>query len=168
MRACQRPSPSSYFLAVQARVIQASNQEVDLLNEGFLDRQRRSSQLLNGPLREVDIHRAFLDFAGLAPGRRFFRKAAISAPFLNGPWYGPFSASARLALTMRCCSGVYSSGARNLERPIANWGVMTILFPTARTSTNSPSARPTAERTVRGMVIWPLCWTLTRVLIGLL
>jgi len=45
------------------------------------------------------------------------------------------------------------------------WGVMTIFLPTARTSTRSPSFKPTAERTLLGMVIWPLGRTLTRVLI---
>src|ERR1022692_3175394 len=75
--------------------------------------------------------------------------------------------SASWASMMRRWAGVYSSSAvGNLVRSITSWGVMTIFLPTARTSTRSPSTRPTAERTLRGMVIWPLGWTLTRVLIG--
>src|ERR1039458_8043559 len=101
---------------------------------------------------------------GLALRSLFFIKAAISAPLLNGPEYGPLSDSARLASRARRCWGVYSpSAVGNWERSITTWGVMTILLPIARTSTRSPLASPTAVRTVLGMVIWPLCWTLTSV-----
>src|ERR1017187_3642934 len=152
------------LLGMQPRVAQVSDQEVDLLDERPLNRQGSIGQLLDGTLREVDIHRDFLDLDGLALRSLFFIKAAISAPLLNGPEYGPLSDSARLASRARRCWGVYSpSAVGNWERSITTWGVMTILLPIARTSTRSPSASPTAARTVLGMVIWPLCWTLTSV-----
>jgi hypothetical protein len=88
---------------------------------------------------------------GLARGGLFFKKSATSAPLLKGPEYGPFSDSARLASSARRRAGVYSSSAvGSLERSIANWGVMTIFLPIARTSTKSPSVSPAAARTVLG------------------
>lgn len=67
-------------------MVQVANQIVDLLDEGFLDRQRCVEQPLDGGLRKVDVHPNFLDLAALAVLRIFFlRKAATSAPSLNGP-----------------------------------------------------------------------------------
>src|SRR5450631_4482509 len=75
------------LLGVQPRVAQVSDQEVDLLDERFLNRQGSIGQLLDGTLRKVDIHRDFLDLDGLALRSLFFIKAAISAPLLYGPEY---------------------------------------------------------------------------------
>ena len=68
-----------------ARVAQVSDQKVDLLDECFLNRQGSIGQLLDGSLREVDVHRDLLDLEGLTPRGFFFINAAISAPPLNGP-----------------------------------------------------------------------------------
>ena len=73
------------LLGVEPRVAQVADQEVDLLEERFLNRQGSIGQLLNGTLREVDVPRDLLDLDGLAPRRLFFMKAAISEPFRNGP-----------------------------------------------------------------------------------
>jgi len=74
------------LLSVERGVVQVANQIVDLLDEGFLDRQRCVEQPLDGGLRKVDVHPNFLDLAALAVLRIFFlRKAATSAPSLNGP-----------------------------------------------------------------------------------
>src|ERR1035441_5071872 len=132
MRACQRSWASSYFLACSPGWLKLRTRKLICFDERFLNRQRSIGQLLDGTLREVDIHRDFLDLDGLALRSLFFIKAAISAPFLNGPEYGPFSDSARLASRARRCAGVYSSSAvGNWERSITNWGVMTILLPMA-------------------------------------
>ena len=73
------------LLGVQPGVAQVADQEVDLLEERFLNRQGSIGQLLNGTLREVDVPRDLLDLEGRALRRLFLIKTAISAPFWNGP-----------------------------------------------------------------------------------
>lgn len=71
------------FLGAKGWVMQIANQVIDLLDEGFLDRQRSGGQLFDDTEGKVNVHRDLL--AGLALRCHLFRKAATSAPFLKGP-----------------------------------------------------------------------------------
>lgn len=67
-------------------MIEVANQETDLFDKGFLDSEWSRGQRFDGALRKMDVHLDFLDLAAFAVRCIFFlRKAATSAPSLNGP-----------------------------------------------------------------------------------
>jgi hypothetical protein len=67
------PSAFSFvkLLGAKRGMVKVADRKIDLLDEGFLHRQRRVEQPLDGYLRKVDVHLNFLDLAGLA----------VAAPF---------------------------------------------------------------------------------------
>ena len=64
---------------------QIAGKKIGLLDEGLLRGQGRCGRRLEGTLREATVQRDLFNFVDLAPRVRFFRKAATSAPLLNGP-----------------------------------------------------------------------------------
>jgi hypothetical protein len=62
-------------------VAEVADQVVDLLQKGPLNGRRRGCELLDGTLRELNVHPVFFSFTCLELAFHFFRNAPNSAPF---------------------------------------------------------------------------------------
>src|SRR5437016_4172524 len=73
------------LLGMQGRIVKVSSQKVKLFDKGLLHCHGSVRQLLDGALRELYGHPVFFNLAGAPLAFHFLRKAATSAPLLNGP-----------------------------------------------------------------------------------